>query len=267
MDTQRDYEDVLRLQIAEGLSELERPPAGQFLSALSCGLTLGLGTFALFLMGTLATGAFGAPIPRFLESIGYTVGFVLVIMSRTELFTEHTTLAVLPVLDRSASLSQLGRLWGLVYLGNQIGITLFASFLVVLGPALDVINTRLFVDVAMVFVELSAVGMFVGAVLAGWLMALLAWILTSVGDTISRIVVIFLITFLIGVGHLPHIIATNGEIVVGMLAGADVSIVEWLRFVVLTTIGNVIGGVVFVALLNYSHVVRGAGDLDSGTDA
>lgn len=110
MDTQRDYEDVLRLQIAEGLSELERPPTGQFLSALSCGLNLGLGVFALFLMGTLATGAFGAPIPRFLESIGYTVGFILVIMSRTELFTEHTTLAVLPVLDRSASLLQLGRL-------------------------------------------------------------------------------------------------------------------------------------------------------------
>lgn len=57
MDTQRDYEDVLRLQIAEGVSELERPPAGQFLSALSCGLTLGLGVFALFLMRTLAAGS------------------------------------------------------------------------------------------------------------------------------------------------------------------------------------------------------------------
>jgi len=108
--------------------------------------------------------------------------------------------------------------------------------------------------------------MFVGAILAGWLMALLAWILTSVGDTISRIVVIFVITFLIGVGHLPHIIATNGEIVAGMLAGADISVVEWLRFVVPTAAGNVIGGVVFVALLNYSHVVRGAEDLDSGAD-
>jgi len=188
-------------------------------------------------------------------------------MSRTELFTEHTTLAVLPVLDGSASLSQLARLWTLVYIGNQIGISLFAGFLVVLGPALNVINPQLFIDIATVFVDLSPLGMFVGAILAGWLMALLAWILTSVGDTISRIVVIFAITFLIGVGHLPHVVATDGEIITGMLAGADISIVEWLRFVVLATVGNVIGGVVFVALLNYSHVVREAGDPDSETDA
>lgn len=119
----------------------------------------------------------------------------------------------------------------------------------------------------MVFVDLSPVGMFVGAVLAGWLMALLAWILTSVGDTISRIVVIFVTTFLISVGHLLHIIATNGEIVTSILAGADISVVEWLRFVVLTTAGNVVGGVVFVALLNYSHVVRGSGEPGSETDA
>ena len=188
-------------------------------------------------------------------------------MSRTELFTEHTTLAVRPALDGSASLSRLGRLWTLVYLSNQVGISLFAGFIVVLGPALNVINPQLFVDIAKVFIDLSPVEMFAGAILAGWLMALLAWILTSVGDTISRIVVIFVITFLIGVGHLPHIIATNGEIIVGMLAGADISIFEWLRFVLLTTVGNVIGGVVFVALLNYSYIVRGSDESDIEMDA
>ena len=88
-------------------------------------------------------------------------------MSRTELFTEHTTLAVLPVLDGSASLSQFGRLWTLVYLSNQVGISLFAGFIVVLGPALNVINPQLFVDIAKVFIYLSPVEMFAGAILAG----------------------------------------------------------------------------------------------------
>jgi formate/nitrite transporter FocA (FNT family) len=41
-------------------------------------------------------------------------GFLFVILGRSELFTEHTTLAVLPVLDGRASLRQLGRLWGLI---------------------------------------------------------------------------------------------------------------------------------------------------------
>lgn len=112
------------------------------------------------------------------------------------------------------------------------------------------------------FVDFSATAMITGAVLAGWLMALLAWVLTSVSDTISRIVVIFLMTFLIGVGHLPHIIAANGEILAGMFTGANVSLFEWARFIVFTTVGNVIGGVVFMALLNYSHVIRGSEEID-----
>ena len=263
-DTQRGYSEVLRIHIEEGLGELERPPTGQFLSALSCGLTLGFGVFALFTLATLASGAFGEPVTRLLKAIGYTFGFVfvIVILSRTELFTEHTTLAVIPVLSGHSSLAKLGQLWGLVYLGNQIGITLFAGFTAVAGPALGITDPGIIADTATMFVDFSATAMITGAVLAGWLMALLAWVLTSVGDTISRIVVIFFVTFLIGVGHLPHIIAANGEILAGMFTGANVSLFEWARFIVFTTVGNVIGGVVFVALLNYSHVIRGSEEID-----
>jgi formate/nitrite transporter FocA (FNT family) len=230
---------------------------------LSCGLTLGFGVFALFTMATLAAGSLGEPVARLLKAIGYSFGFVFVIMSRTELFTEHTTLAVIPVLSGHSSFAKLGRLWGLVYVGNQIGIALFAGFMVITGPALDVMNPQQFADTATLFVDLSTTAMLSGAVLAGWLMALLAWILTSVGDTISRILVIFVVTFLIGVAHFPHIIAANGEVLAGMFTGAPVSLFEWARFIVLTTIGNVVGGVVFVALLNYSHVVRSADEIDA----
>lgn len=108
--------------------------------------------------------------------------------------------------------------------------------------------------------------MFTGAVLAGWLMGLLAWILTSVRDTISRIVVIFLVTFLIGFCHLPHCVAANAEVIAGMLAGANISILDWARFLALTTIGNIVGGVVFVALLNYSHAVRGVDEEELDLD-
>jgi formate/nitrite transporter FocA (FNT family) len=170
---------------------------------LSCGLTLGFGVFALFTMATLAAGSLGEPVARLLKAIGYSFGFVFVIMSRTELFTEHTTLAVIPVLSGHSSFAKLGRLWGLVYVGNQIGIALFAGFMVITGPALDVMNPQQFADTATLFVDLSTTAMLSGAVLAGWLMALLAWILTSVGDTISRILVIFVVTFLIGVVHFP----------------------------------------------------------------
>jgi formate/nitrite transporter FocA (FNT family) len=178
-------------------------------------------------------------------------------MAQTELFTEHTTLAVLPVLDGEASLGSLGQLWGLVWAGNMIGGALFAGFAVVAGPELNLIETATFVETARTFVDLSTVGVVTGAILAGWLMGLLSWVLTSVGDSVSRILVIFVCTFPIGFGHLPHCVAGNIEVLAGMLAGANVTVLQWAQFLAVTTVGNVIGGVVFVTLLNYSHVVYG----------
>ncbi|MDX1747808.1 MAG: formate/nitrite transporter family protein [Halobacteriales archaeon] len=257
VDTQRDYERILELQIQEGLSVHGRPALGQFLSAVACGLNLGIGVFALFTMATQAGPLFSSVSTHILMAVTYTFGFVFTIMARTELFTEHTTLAVLPVLAGKASARSLGRLWTFVYVGNFVGGSLFALLMVPSGPALELIDPSAFRDTAMLFIDLSPFGVFSGAVLAGWLMALLSWILTSVGDTISRVLVIVITTFVIGFGHLPHCVAGNIEVLSGMLAGAPISVTAWLGFLAVTTVGNVVGGVVFVALLNYSHIVYG----------
>jgi formate/nitrite transporter FocA (FNT family) len=267
LDTQRDYETIVQLQIHEGLGELRRPASGQFISAVACGLHLAIGVFSVFVTASLAKPLFNEFITQALTASAYTVGFIFAIMSRTELFTEHTTLAVIPVLDGYASLTELAQLWVLVLLGNLIGGGIFAVFGVYTGPLLNIITPHTFVAVATSFTHLPLMGIFSGAILAGWLMGLLAWILTSVGDTISRIVVIFITTFLIGFAHLPHCIAANAEVIAGILAGADITVFEWARFVGITTFGNIIGGTVFVGLLNYSFAVRGTDDLDIDTDA
>ncbi len=257
LDSPRHYENILQLQIEEGLSELERPAFGQFLSALSCGLNLGISVFGLLTVATVLGAVAGEGLTHLMKSAVYTIGFILTIMAQTELFTEHTTLAVLPVLDGKSSLGQLGQLWGLVWGGNMVGGALFAGFAVVAGPELNLIDAATFTETARTFIDLSPVGVLTGAVLAGWLMGLLSWVLTSVADSVSRILVIFACTFPIGFGHLPHCVAGNIEVIAGMLAGANVSVLQWAQFLAVTTVGNVIGGVVFVTLLNYSHVVYG----------
>jgi len=262
-DTTRDYRTILRLQIEEGLDELERPAHGQFLSSLTCGLTLGIGVFGLLMFTTVLGPTFGEGWVRIVRSVAYTFGFVLAIMSQTELFTEHTTLAVFPVLSGEATSRSLAQLWSIVFVGNVVGGAVFAGFIFVSGPSLHLVDQQAFVSVATTFIDLSTTGVFTGGIMAGWLMALLSWIHTSVGDSISRIVVIVVCTFPIGFGHLPHCVAGNIEVLAGMLAGADVTILQWAQFLGLTTVGNVVGGVVFVALLNYSHVVWGT----EGTDA
>lgn len=257
METSRDYRTILRLQVEEGLQELDRPAQGQFLSSLSCGLTLGIGVFGLLMFTTTLGPGLASEWVRLLRSVAYTVGFILAIMSQTELFTEHTTLAVFPVLAGRASVESLGRLWTLVFVGNIVGGAIIAVVIFVSGPALHVVDGKAFRTVATTFIGLSPTAVVGGGAIAGWLMALLSWIHTSVGDSISRIVVITICTFPIGFAHLPHCVAGNIEVIAGMLAGANITIAQWAQFLTLTTLGNILGGVVFVTLLNYSHVVWG----------
>jgi formate/nitrite transporter FocA (FNT family) len=262
LDTQRDYTTILEQQVEEGLMALRRPTSGQFLSGLSCGLDLGIGMFMLFAVHTAVTGVYSEPTANIVTSSVYTFGFIFVIIGRLELFTEHTTLAVLPVLTDRSSLSELGSLWLVVLAANLVGGAAFAAIAVYAGPALGVIEPKSFTDIGKTFIELSPMATFTGAVFAGWLMGLLSWILTSVGDTISRMFTIFIVTFTIGFAHLPHCVAGNIEVLAGLLAGANYTVADFLVFEVLTILGNVVGGVVFVALFKYGHTVLSAEEPD-----
>src|SRR5213080_3113145 len=146
-EPQKSYETILEQEIAAGLTELERPSPALLLSGLSAGLDVSL---SLLLMAVMKTLTQGQPhlVSEILVALMYSAGFLFVVLGRSELFTEHTTLAVLPVLDGRASLAQLGRLWGLIYVANQVGAALFAAFLSFLGPRLGVIETQVFGDIA-----------------------------------------------------------------------------------------------------------------------
>ena len=256
-DEQPDQEDILRVQLRQGLSELNRPRDGLFLSALSAGLDIGFGPLLMAVMLTVTEFSFSSPIAReLLMANAYAFGFILVVMGRSELFTEHTTLAVLPVLDRQATVGQLGRLWGLVYLGNIVGSVVFASSIVWVGPALGIAEPKAFVEIATALTDHSMEVLLAAGVLAGWLMGLLSWLVAAAQETVSRLLFVWLIATVIGFAHLPHSIAGTVEVLAGVFASPEVTLGDFGRFLVASTIGNVIGGSVFVALLKYSHVVR-----------
>jgi formate/nitrite transporter FocA (FNT family) len=94
----------------------------------------------------------------------------------------------------------------------------------------------------------------VSALLAGWLMALGAWLILATPPTASQLMSIYIVTFLIGIGGLHHSIAGAAEIFTAYLIGNELTILEVLRFIGLAMIGNLIGGSLFVAGLNYAHI-------------
>lgn len=253
--TQPTHTEILRIQIEQGMAELNRPSTGLFLSALSAGLDIGFGPLLMVVALTVAEFSFTSPLTRnLLMANAYSLGFIFVVLGRSELFTEHTTLAVLPVMDKQASLRQLGRLWGIVYAGNIVGGTIIAGLIVLIAPGLDVVDPKAFVEIGATYAEHSGVSLVLTAVLAGWLMGLLSWLVAAAEDTLSRIVFVWLIATAIGFAHLPHSIAGTVEVLMGVFSSHELTFLEYGRFIVAATVGNAIGGSVFVALLKYSHV-------------
>jgi formate/nitrite transporter FocA (FNT family) len=187
-------------------------------------------------------------------ALAYPIGFIFVIIGKSELFTEHTALAILPVFDNSASILSLLKLWGIVYTGNLVGGFLFAIMITKIGPAMEVIQPEAFAHLALKMSQPKGWIILGSGILAGWLMGLLGWMVTSSQETISRIVVIMIITTIIGIGNMHHCIVGSIEVFSGLLVSSEVKIGDYLHFQGWATLGNAIGGVVFVALVKYSHI-------------
>ena len=250
--------EILESMIEKGKHEIDRGTDGLLLSSLSAGLDIGFGPLLMGVILTLSAGSYGDLGTELLLASAYSVGFIFVILGRSELFTEHTTLAVMPVIDRQASLKKLARLWGIVYAGNIIGGLLFTGLAVILMPGLGVITPEAFGIIADKLVSHPLHWLLVAGIFAGWLMGLLAWLVSSAENTIGRVFFIWMVTATIGMLHLPHSIAGNVEVLMGLFTTNSVTLMDYLAFLSLSTIGNAIGGAIFVALMKYGHITRGA---------
>jgi formate/nitrite transporter FocA (FNT family) len=254
----RHAREILESMIEKGSHEIDRDADGLFLSSLSAGLDIGFGPLLMGVILTLSAGSYGNLQTELLLASAYAVGFIFVILGRSELFTEHTTLAVMPVIDGKASLKSLARLWGIVYAGNIIGGIIFTGLAVLLMPGLGVIEPAAFGTIADKLVSHPLHWLFIAGVFAGWLMGLLAWLVSSAENTIGRVFFIWMVTATIGILHLPHSIAGNVEVLFGLFTSSSVTIMDYLSFLVLATLGNAVGGAFFVGLMKYGHVTRGA---------
>ncbi len=255
---QRPYEDVLARQIEEGQKQLERTARGLLASSLSAGLDIGFGPLLMAAALTLTGGAYGALTTDLLLANLYTVGFIFVVLSGTDLYTELDTRAVFPVLDGRSSVVSLLRLWALVIAGNLVGGFAFAALAVHVGGAYGIVATSAFAELAHVYTERTTWALFLGAIVAGWLMGLVAWLTASSRGTLGCIFFVWLCTFSIALLHLPHSIAGNVEVAMGLLTGPAVTVLDYGRFLLASLVGNAVGGVVFVALLKFAARTHGA---------
>ena len=192
----------------DGEKELERDAMALLWSAIAAGLSMGA---SLLAKGIFHVELEGVPGRFLLENLGYTFGFIIVIMARQQLFTENTVTAVLPVMQNPTfgNAGLLMRLWGIVLLGNVLG-TAIAAWAFEYMPVFTEETRDAFVKIGMAVMKNSPTEMFANAIISGWLIATMVWMFPAAGA--AKIVVIILMTWLIALGDTTHIVVGSVEI-------------------------------------------------------
>ena len=236
----------------EGEFELRRPPAALLWSGLAAGLSMGFSFLSLALLQAYLPEA---PWRHVLASFGYCVGFVITVLGKQQLFTETTLTAMLPVFyhPRWKSVGILLRMWAVVQFANIAGTIAFAFLLSshdLFGPevrhALSAASAASISD--------GFIPMMLKAMLAGWMIALMVWVLPSAES--AGLFVIVLMTYVIALGHFSHIIAGSAEAAFAVFTGAATIGDYFTRFFLPTILGNLFGGVTLAALLNHAPVAH-----------
>jgi formate/nitrite transporter FocA (FNT family) len=235
---------------AEGEEALKRKTIALIWSAFAAGLSMG---FSFLTQAQLHAVLPDAPWRHVVDSFGYSVGFMIVILGRQQLFTESTLTAVLPVLTRrdGGTLLDCLRLWGVVLLCNLAGATLFAALLTIPGVFHPEV-TRALADLSSKALQAAPAAIFFRSVFAGWLIAMMVWLLPSARS--ARLLTILLITYVVALGQLSHIIAGTVEAAYAVLTGATGIGAFFAVFMGPTLLGNTLGGVALVALLNHAAI-------------
>lgn len=237
----------------EGQAELERTTSALAWSGLAAGLSMGFSLLGKAVLHDRLPEAEWVPL---VSNFGYAFGFLIVILGRQQLFTENTLTVILPFLRKRklAILGNIARLWLVVLLANLAGALAFAAVMArttAVSPGVRASMRHLGEDA----MRGDFASLLLRAVFAGWLIAVMVWLLPFAEQL--RTVVIVLVTYLVGIGHFPHVIA--GAVDVFFLAAEGTrgfgEVVA--RFIVPTLIGNTLGGVTLVAILG--HLQHGEG--------
>jgi formate-nitrite transporter family protein len=233
-----------------GERELRRSPSALAWSALAAGLSMGFSLVAQGLLHAYLPATSWSPL---IDNFGYSVGFLIVLLGRQQLFTENTLTVILPLLahpDRNTFL-RVARLWVVVLAANLLGAFLFAA--VVAHTA--IFPSEIQHSLASV-AQHSLRGGFgltiLRGIFAGWLIALMVWLLPASEGT--RFHIIILITYLVALGGFAHIIAGSVDVLYLVNIGAISWLTYWIGFMLPTLIGNILGGVTLVAVLNFAQV-------------
>ena len=238
-------DEVFQRVVAAADEEITSGSRELFFSAVAAGFAITI-TFLLYV--SMSAAADNAIVGTLL----YPLGFIYIIIGGYQLYTENTLPPVALTLERLASIPTLLRHWGIVLAGNFIGGAMGAISLVY-GGIFEPESQVKAIEIASKGFATDWWSLFFKAVFAGLIVAGVVWVGFAAGDTVSRLLVVYLAFLAIPNGNLFHVVVSFTEVVYLVLTpAADYSIVAGLTgFVLPVLLGNTLGGVVLVTVVNY----------------
>ncbi|MDZ7688042.1 MAG: formate/nitrite transporter family protein [Halobacteriales archaeon] len=236
-------DEVFQRIVAAADEEVTSKTRELFFSGVAAGFAISI-TFLLYASMSAATDS------KLVASLLYPLGFIYIIIGGYQLYTENTLPPVALVLERLVSVPSLLRHWVTVLFGNFVGGAVGAAVLV-WGGVFEPAAAETATSIAFEGIETEASVLFFKAVFAGLIVAGVVWVEYAARDTISRVVVVYLAFLAIPTGDLFHVVVSFTEVVYLVILGETAFLSGFVGFVVPVLIGNTIGGVVLVTVVNY----------------
>ena len=249
---------VLSDQAVAKLEAQRRSLPSHFARSMLAGMYVGASIVLIFTIGGALTGESTRPFQRLLMGICFGGALTLVIFAGSELFTGSNLVLTLGVLTRKARPRDLLDNWVWTWLGNLAG-SLLLAWMVVTSGLLDDQNKAFAGTNQFVYTVFAAktkplwYQLFLRAVLANWLVCLAVWMAARVKSESARVLLIFWCMFTFITSGYEHSIANMTGLALALLqpgsppSGVEVSWALYGYNLIWTTLGNIVGGAVFVA--------------------
>jgi formate-nitrite transporter family protein len=240
---------------AEGRRRLEMPPLEQISTGFIAGVTIVFGIIALGVVEALVEPEFGSGIARLAGGLAFAIGFVFLVIGRSELFSENFFDPVAAAIDDGGrSWAHLARLWVLTLVLNLLGGAVLVAILLVEG-ALPAGTPEALGRISEEIAAKGAVATLARAVLAGAMVTLLSYMLHGVDTPSGRISLAYMVGFLLALGPFDHVVVSALHLLYGVWHGASgVGYSDVATNTAFATLGNVVGGLVFITLTHTAQV-------------
>ena len=249
-------QDIYEQVANNARQELGRSNVSLAISGFAGGIFMGLSAMGNAIAIALLTPPGGTPttITLFIAKMFYPLGFIAVILGRSQLFTENTLYPVALVLAEKNYFWQTIRLWAVVLPFNVLGALAFAA-LATRTDALPASCVQSLAWLGSLAVHNSISTIFWSGVMGGWIIATVAWLVSGSHSITGSVMIIWMLAFVVGLGNFAHCIAAAGEVFSAILGGHA----PWTAFpawFIPAVLGNICG-VGMVTLLEYGQVIIG----------